>query len=67
MDRRPSRQQSATELTGPTRAAVVAALARMVVAELEREQLRRTEPAPAEAADNRSPATVSTREASTCA
>jgi hypothetical protein len=65
MERRPSRQDSDTELTGPIRAAVVAALARMVVAELEREQLRRAELVPAAAADNRNPATVSTRAAST--
>ena len=65
MERRPSRQDSATELTGPTRAAVVAALARMVVAELEREPLPGSEPVPTEAADSRDLATVSTRVAST--
>lgn len=37
-----SRPDSDRELTGPARAAVVAALARMVVAELEREHLLRS-------------------------
>ena len=54
MERRPSRQDSDTELTGVTRAAVVAALARMVVAELEREHLPRREPLQPERADSES-------------
>jgi hypothetical protein len=45
MERRPpSRPDPDSELSGPTRATVVAALARMVVAELEREHLAYSEP-----------------------
>ncbi len=50
--RLPARPDAAPELIGPTRAAVVAALTRMIVAELEREHLQRTEPVRPEADDS---------------
>jgi hypothetical protein len=53
MDRGSSRPDSDRELTGSARSAVVAALARMVVAELEREHLLRSAPPKPETTDSK--------------